>query len=206
METEETKKKLNELYYTLLTSGKVENKRDLANKLGVSYSYICNSFGTDKRFPTRSILKKMQALIDNSEENGNMVFANVYQVPLLPIEARGGTLNEYSEGVMPYQCEKITTPIKGADFCIQVTGDSMSPDYPSGCHVFIKKVDSSIFIEWGHVYVLDTANGIVIKEVHPTNDEDVIQCVSINPKYSPFFVRKEHIYGWYAVLMTMALK
>ena len=206
METEENKKKLNELYYTLLTSGKVENKKDLADKLGVSYSYICNSFGSDKRFPTKSVLNKMQVLIDSSDGNGNLIFASVYQVPLLPIEARGGTLSEYSEGVMSYQCEKITTPIKGADFCIQVTGDSMAPDYPSGCHVFIKKVDSSIFIEWGKVYVLDTANGIVIKEVHPTNDDEVIQCVSINPKYSPYHIRKEYIYGWYSVLMTMALK
>ena len=63
-----------------------------------------------------------------------------------------------------------------------------------------------IFIEWGKVYVLDTPNGIVIKEVHPTNDDEVIQCVSINPKYSPYYIRKEHIYGWYAVLMSMALK
>ena len=206
METEETKRKLNELYYTLLTTGKVINKKDLAQKLGVSYAYVCNSFGSDKRFPTRSILSKMQAMIDGGEENNTAVFTTVYQVPLLPIEARGGSLVDYSEGVLSYHCEKITSPIKGADFCIQVTGDSMAPDYPSGCHVFIKKVDSSIFIQWGNVYVLDTANGIVIKEVHPTNDEEVIQCVSINPKYSPYHIRKEHIYGWYAVLMTMALK
>ena len=205
METEERKKRLNELYYTLLTSGKVTNKKDLAQKLGVSYAYICNSFGVDKRFPTPKMLRMVEELAEGKEKNTS-VFTTVQQIPLLPIEARGGTLNEYSEGVMSYQCEKITTPIKGADFCIQVTGDSMAPDYPSGCHVFIKKVDSSIFIEWGKVYVLDTANGIVIKEVHPTNDDEVIQCVSINPKYSPYHIRKEYIYGWYSVLMTMALK
>jgi phage repressor protein C with HTH and peptisase S24 domain len=193
------------LYYTLLTSGKVTNKKDLAQKLGISYAYICNSFGVDKRFPTPKMLRMVEELAEGKEKNTS-VFTTVQQIPLLPIEARGGTLNEYSEGVMSYQCEKITTPIKGADFCIQVTGDSMAPDYPSGCHVFIKKVDSSIFIEWGKVYVLDTANGIVIKEVHPTNDDEVIQCVSINPKYSPYHIRKEYIYGWYSVLMTMALK
>ena len=82
----------------------------------------------------------------------------------------------------------------------------MSPDYPSGCHVFIKKVDESIFIEWGKTYVLDTANGIVIKQVLPTPDENVIECVSLNPKYAPFYVKKEYIYGWYVVLMTMAIK
>lgn len=203
MNNEGNKGRLNELYYSLLSSGKVTNKKDLAKKLGVSYPYICNCFGSDSRFPTLSMLSKMEHLVN---EEDTPVFSSVHQVPLLPIEARGGTLNDYSEGVMSYQCEKITSPIKGADFCIQVTGDSMAPDFPSGCHVFIKKVDSSIFIEWGKVYVLDTANGIVIKEVHPTNDEEVIQCVSINPKYSPYHIRKEHIFGWYAVLMSMALK
>ena len=203
MNNEGNKGRLNELYYSLLSSGKVTNKKDLAKKLGVSYPYICNCFGSDSRFPTLSMLSKMEHLVN---EEDTPVFSSVYQVPLLPIEARGGTLNDYSEGVMSYQCEKITSPIKGADFCIQVTGDSMSPDYPSGCHVFIKKVDESIFIEWGKVYVLDTANGIVIKQIQPTDDDEVIQCVSLNPKYAPYKIRKEYIYGWYSILLVMALK
>ena len=107
METEERKKRLNELYYTLLTSGKVTNKKDLAQKLGVSYPYICNSFGVDKRFPTIKMLRMVEDLL-NDDNNGG-VFTTVYQVPLLPIEARGGTLSEYSEGVMSYHCEKITS-------------------------------------------------------------------------------------------------
>ena len=102
METEERKKRLNELYYTLLTSGKVTNKKDLAQKLGISNAYICNSFGVDKRFPTPKMLRMVEELAEGKEKNTS-VFTTVQQIPLLPIEARGGTLSEYSEGVMSYQ-------------------------------------------------------------------------------------------------------
>ena len=206
MSYEERKKRLNELWITLLASNTITTKRELAEKLGVSYSAITNAFGNDEKSLTPSLIKKIEDLVNQTNSGKEGVIAKVHQVPLLPIEARGGSLNDYSEGVMPYQCEMIQSPIKGAQFAIQVAGDSMSPDYPSGCHVFIKKVDESIFIEWGKTYVLDTANGIVIKQVHPTPDENVIECVSLNPKYAPFHVRKEHIYGWYIVLMTMAIK
>ena len=205
MNYEEKKKRLNELWITLLANGTVSNKKELSEKLGIAYSTITNAFSNDEKSLSLNMLRKMEQLLQESDPHREVI-SKVTQVPLLPIEARGGSLGEYSEGVLPYQCELIQSPIKGAQFAIQVAGDSMSPDYPSGCHVFIKKIDESIFIEWGKVFVLDTANGIVIKQVHPTPDENVIECVSLNPKYAPFHVRKEHIYGWYIVLMTMAIK
>ena len=205
MNYEEKKKRLNELWITLLANGTVSNKKELSEKLGIAYSTITNAFSNDEKSLSLNMLRKMEQLLQESDPHREVI-SKVTQVPLLPIEARGGSLGEYSEGVLPYQCELIQSPIKGAQFAIQVAGDSMSPDYPSGCHVFIKKVDESIFIEWGKTYVLDTANGIVIKQVHPTPDDNVIECVSLNPKYAPFHVRKEHIYGWYIVLMTMAIK
>ena len=205
MNYEEKKKRLNELWITLLANGTVSNKKELSEKLGIAYSTITNAFSNDEKSLSLNMLRKMEQLLQESDPHREVI-SKVTQVPLLPIEARGGSLGEYSEGVLPYQCELIQSPIKGAQFAIQVAGDSMSPDYPSGCHVFIKKIDESIFIEWGKVFVLDTANGIVIKQVHPTPDENVIECVSLNPKYAPFYVKKEHIYGWYVVLMTMAIK
>lgn len=206
MTYEDRKKRLNELWITLLASNTITTKRELAERIGVSYSAVTNAFGNDEKSLTPSLMKKIEDLVKELSADKDGVVTKVHQIPLLPIEARGGSLGEYSEGVLPYQCELIQSPIKGAQFAIQVAGDSMSPDYPSGCHVFIKKIDESIFIEWGKVFVLDTANGIVIKQVHPTPDENVIECVSLNPKYAPFYVKKEHIYGWYVVLMTMAIK
>jgi phage repressor protein C with HTH and peptisase S24 domain len=52
-------------------------------------------------------------------------------VLVIPTGARAGTLADFSTSVAQYDCERMVTPIKGADFAIQVTGDSMSPEYPS---------------------------------------------------------------------------
>lgn len=128
-------------------------------------------------------------------------------VPLMPIRAQGGSLNDFTRSVMEYDCEKVVSPIKGADFAMTVSGDSMSPDYPSGCLVLVKKIDERAFIDWGNVYVLDTINGVVVKKLMPV-DEDTSKalCVSINPAYPPFEVSFEHVFGVYRVLMCMSLK
>lgn len=128
-------------------------------------------------------------------------------VPLIPIRAQGGTLNDFTRSVMEYDCEKVVSPIKGADFAMTVSGDSMSPEYPSGCQILIKKIDERIFIDWGRVYVLDTANGTIIKKLMPVDeDKSKVLCVSINPNYPSFEVSLEHVFGVYRVLMCMSLK
>lgn len=91
------------------------------------------------------------------------------------------------------------------DFAIQVTGDSMSPEYPIGSQIIIKKI-SAEFIAWGNVFCLDTDDGAVIKQVFPTEDEGVIECRSLNPAYTPFKVKRDLINGWYRVLMCLSLK
>jgi phage repressor protein C with HTH and peptisase S24 domain len=89
---------------------------------------------------------------------------------------------------------------------MEVTGDSMSPEYPSGSRVLIKKVDESAFIAWNEVYVLDTPNGAVIKRVRKTDNPELVECVSINPAYQAYTIPKKFIRGWYRVLLVMALK
>lgn len=128
-------------------------------------------------------------------------------VPLIPIRAQGGTLNDFTRSVMEYDCEKVVSPIKGADFAMTVSGDSMSPEYPSGCQILIKKIDERIFIDWGKVFVLDTANGTIIKKLMPVQgDPNKVLCVSINPNYPSYEVSLEHVFGVYRVLMCMSLK
>lgn len=127
-------------------------------------------------------------------------------VPLIPISAQGGSLNDFTTSVMEYDCEKVLSPIKGVDYAITVSGDSMSPEYPSGCQILIKKINERAFIDWGKVFVLDTVNGTIIKKLMPTDNPDKVLCVSINPNYPSFEVCLEHVTGVYRVLMCMSLK
>ena len=132
--------------------------------------------------------------------------APTFSVPLLPISAVAGGLNDFVLSVKNSDCEQIISPIKGADFAISVTGESMQPEYPQGSQVLIKKINEKAFIEWGKVYVLDTCNGTVLKKIYPTDDESKIKCVSINSEYLPYDVSLDDIYGIYRVLMLLSQK
>ena len=129
-----------------------------------------------------------------------------YAVPLLPLSAQGGSLNDFVMSVKENECEKVLSPVK-ADFAMKVQGDSMSPAYPSGCTIYIKRINELVFIDWGHTYVLDTRNGTVIKTLLPSDKENAVKCVSLNPdpKFAPFDVLLSDVFGVYKVLACMVL-
>lgn len=151
-----------------------------------------------------------EMLRDNSTEevkaDGEKSEDEISLVPLLPIAAQGGSLNDFVVSVKENDCERVVSPIRGADFAMPVAGDSMAPEYPAGSQIFIKKINERAFIDWGKVYVLDTCNGSVIKRVFPADDSGKVKCVSINPDYPPFEVAYEDIYGMYRVLLCMSIK
>lgn len=121
-------------------------------------------------------------------------------IPLLPVEAMAGTLQGFSEGVELVNCRKIKSPVKGADWAIQISGDSMEPDYRNGSYLYIRKMRGA-FIPWGHTMVVDTYDGVVVKNIFPIEGtEDYIEARSINPKYPPFKIETSSILGFYRVL------
>lgn len=127
---------------------------------------------------------------------------NSHYVPLLPLSAQGGSLNDFVMSVKEIECEKIASPVEDAELAIKIQGDSMYPSYPSGSTAFIKKINELIFIDWGRIYVLDTRNGSVIKILVPSDKENAVKCVSINPdpKFAPFDVSLSDVFGVYKVL------
>ena len=131
-------------------------------------------------------------------------------IPLLPLSAEGGSLDGFDNlGVSLPDCEVIYSPIKDADMAITVSGKSMEPDYPEGCRVVVKRINHALFIEWGREYVLDTANGIVLKTLEPSDDPNFIRCTSLNPdqrRYAPFEIPKESVRGVYRVHLMMGRK
>lgn len=141
-----------------------------------------------------------------SVKNEHVTDDEAYKVPLVPVSALAGSLNDFSLSVKRDDCETVISPIKDIDMAIKISGDSMEPEYPSDSQVFVKKINERAFLEWGRVYVLNTCNGIVIKRLMPTNDPNTVLCESINPKYPPFEVNLENVNGVYRVMMCMSFK
>lgn len=128
---------------------------------------------------------------------------------LLPQTAHGGSLVGFgADGVFPEYCERVISPIADVDFAITIYGDSMMPEYPPGSRAMIKQIDPDAFIAWGNVYVLDTVNGVVVKELQPSDKEGRVVCHSHNPsgRYKDFEVNLEDVRGIYRVLACVTAK
>lgn len=193
-------------------------QKELASLLGISASYLTDIKKGNKS-ASSELLDKLHKIVSDAEsENEKILFTPseslevktemATTVPLIPISAQGGSLNEFVVSVRKSECERIISPIRGTDFAIQVSGDSMAPEYPNGSRVFIKKINERAFIEWGKVYVLDTCNGTVIKTLVPSEKPECVKCISINPDpiYAPFEVNLQDVYGLYKVLLCMSVK
>ena len=130
-------------------------------------------------------------------------------IPLVPLSAMAGKLTGFSlEGITETDCERIISPIKGADFAVPVSGDSMYPLFPNGSRVLVQETNPNAFIEWGKVYVLNTCNGIVVKQLRKSNKEGYVSCYSFNDNsiYAPFDIALADIHGFYKVLMCLSMQ
>ena len=117
-------------------------------------------------------------------------------IPLIPLSAMAGAFTG-DTSVMEYECERYVIPaFKGADFLIQVKGDSMQPTYYSGDLVACQRVPmDDLFFQWNKIYVLDTKQGPLIKRIRRGSDEQHILIVSDNPEYEPFELSKDQFHG-----------
>jgi hypothetical protein len=181
--------------------------------IGVGNSFvnsIVSGIGGDKllriikSYPELNI----EWLLEGSGEMLNEPPTSSNEIPLMPIVATGGTLTDFADGVNPDNCELIRSPFNNADIAVPIRGDSMSPEYPNGSIVFVKKINPDAFIEWGKVYVLCTCNGNVVKEIHPSNRSNHIICRSLNPfkPVADFEICTTDIYSWWIVLGCVSTK
>ena len=110
-------------------------------------------------------------------------------LPLIPLDAMAG----YGEGsmqILEHELERYYVPEfaqLNATYMIRVKGNSMQPRFNSGDIVACKQLElSGIFFQWNKVYVLDTAQGPLIKRIHKGPDDKNITLISDNEEYSPF--------------------
>lgn len=206
MDKMEKLRRFEEYFAILRARGIIKTQGDLASLIGVSNKSISAAKNGNETYLTESLLSKIDAAVNYYTAPATSEELEREMIPVLPTDARAGTLADFADAVEEYNCEKMVSPIRGADFAMQVTGDSMSPEYPSGSVIVCKKINEKAFIEWGKVFVLDTPNGAVIKSVRKTDDDNEVECVSLNPAYQPFRIKTEYINGWYRVLMVLSLK
>lgn len=128
-------------------------------------------------------------------------------IPLIPFSAMAGALTG-EQSVLEYECERYVVPaFSGADFLMPVKGNSMMPTYISGDIVACQRVPmSGLFFQWNKPYVLDTAQGAIIKRIKPGSDKKHVLIVSDNKEYDPFELLYEDIYAVALVIGIIRLE
>lgn len=183
---------------------------DLAKKCGVSIRTVQN-WENGKTIP-QSVVNLISKIDEHETDSGaesQGTGESAYYTYLVPMSAVGGSLIGFDEdGAKITDCERVVSPIDNVDFALPVSGDSMYPDYPAGSRVLVKRIDPDMYIAWGNVYVIDTPNGIVIKEVQPSGDGERIVCRSHNPsgRYKDFEVSLRDVRAMYRVLACITMK
>lgn len=180
-------------------------QQELAEKCGVTLRTVQN-WEQGKTIPDGAMI-----LLESLWRHEMVAYAaeEPYYTYLLPQSALGGSLVGFgNDGVFPENCERVISPIADVDFAITIYGDSMIPEYQAGSRVLIKRIDPDAFIAWGNVYVLDTVNGVVVKELQPSNTDERIVCHSHNPsgRYKDFEVNLKDVRGIYRVLACVSAK
>lgn len=128
-------------------------------------------------------------------------------IPLIPLSAMAGALTG-EQTVLEYECERYVVPaFNGADFLIPVKGNSMTPTYVSGDIVACQRVPmTGLFFQWNKPYVLDTAQGALIKRIKPGSDKDHVLIVSDNEQYDPFELHFSEIHAVALVIGLIRLE
>ena len=224
--------RFNIIYDHLRSHGLIRNQTELSQLTGISRSNISSALNGKEYIITRRFTRRLNKAFNGIFEEkwlfdgeGEMLcpegmaspkveqpvgddMTDVRRIPLLPVSAIGGPLNEFVSSVQSRDCEQIVSPVRDVDFAVTVSGDSMYPEYPNGSHVFVKRINEKAFIEWGRTYVLDTCNGVVIKLLVPSEREGYVRCVSINqsPLYPAFDVAISDVYAFYLVKLCMSVK
>ena len=191
--------------------------REFERRCNLSNGYIKSLRKSPTADKMRSIIDafpdlNQQWLLTGEGEmlNSNTEVANstLQTLPLIPVDAMAGALSGDSQSVMEYECERYVVPIfKGADFLIRVQGDSMTPVYNSGDIIACRRVSlGGLWFQWGKAYVLDTAQGALVKRIEPSDVEGCVSIHSENPKYKPFDLPTEEIYAVGLVVGTIRVE
>lgn len=213
----------------------LDNISILAEKEGVTIGALERQIGASKGVLSRAIAngtdiqaKWIQAIVENyphfsaewlltgqgdmMKGTGRTEVAHQTEnpkegIPLIPFSAMAGALKG-EKTVLEYECERYVVPaFSGADFLMPVKGDSMSPTYLSGDIVACQRVPiRGIFFQWNKPYVLDTAQGAIIKRIKPGSDKQHVLIVSDNKEYDPFELSYEDIYAVALVIGIIRLE
>lgn len=188
----------------LRLNGVSRTQQELADKLGYSRANVSAAINGSPRYLTESFLKRFaKAYSDYINEQwlltgeGKMEKADRHTTrPHIPADlavVSAGFEGKAIGTVTEAECEvrPIFAQFPKYDFTIDVYGDSMEPELRNGDTIACQWLDSSDEVRADKIYVVDSAEGAVVKQLDRLGHELV--CHSINPAYDDFTIASDNV-------------
>ncbi|GHV35641.1 hypothetical protein FACS1894180_0330 [Bacteroidia bacterium] len=136
--------------------------------------------------------------------------AGINGIPLIPVDAIAGFPSNDIDGIRYEECEQYLVPDfnkLGINFMIRVSGSSMYPKYSNGDILACRKIEDILFYQWGKIYVIDCSQGVLVKRIFESKNNNYITLVSDNKeKYPPFDLPKSDIRSLSIVLGVIRIE
>ena len=172
---------------------------DIARELGRNRVNVTKAINGDPRYLTRSFLRSFAAAYSDYinedwllDGKGQMEKADRRSTrPHIPADkavVAAGFVGSAIGSVQEGECEvrPVMAPFPWYDFTIEVSGDSMEPTLRSGDTIACEWLHDSTEFVHNRIYVLDTADGAVVKRVERKGN--TLHCHSDNSEYPDFDV------------------
>lgn len=144
-------------------------------------------------------------IVDEAQKVRRVLDDAGYLAPIVPGNSLHDNIDDWQGALNRKQSDMVVSPVQGADFAIRISGDSMEPRFRNGSVVLAKKLEDQNLIPWGNPMVIDTKNGVFVKEIYPSSKGDShIEARSSNPSYPPVEIPVDSIYGCYRILANVA--
>lgn len=192
----------------LKNNGKARTHEEIANRSGFARSNVSSAINGNPRYLTTGFLKRFaRAYAEYINEDwlltgeGEMVKVDTRSLrPRLPLEVAAGPMGVTIGTAMESNCEflPIIPDMPAYDFTIPVRGDSMEPLLYDADILYCRAIDEASELREDGVYVLDSAEGAVVKRL--TLTPDGLLCKSENPKYAPYIIPAAEVLRIYIVV------
>lgn len=136
-------------------------------------------------------------------------YTNINKIPLVNATAIGGWGGGSFSILQSEVQEHYTIPIfkhQKVDFLIPVKGQSMEPNYRSGDLAACTVINEKTFIQWGKTHIIATkSQGILLKRVFQSEDQNHLTLHSDNPQYPPFKIPVTEVEGMAIVVGSIRI-
>lgn len=138
-----------------------------------------------------------------SDSFDRLIYPNNYRepkgIPLVSVKAVGGFAGkDFSIKEQDIEAYYVIPKFKNlnVDFMIEMVGDSMMPRFFPGDVVACSIIYNSNFIQWNKPHLIATREqGLIVKRLRKSSDQNCILAVSDNKDYDPFDIPKDEITG-----------